>query len=228
MKEHSEEIKGEGCEVLWFKFRLLREWEEERIKILENDIKSKQQEPHIRDKFGNNPQLIQAALRLYWNRIVRTLNESVQKGLNSVLNNHKVFLQQRESNRLLSTYQTDILEKWFSEHSTNPYPSPTEKIRIAWQCHMLPSQVTTWFSNKRMRSKKEKPSERILDASFVPEGETPSQYDEPQQNYDQLQLPLNMDFNLWSTVSSPTPEGVPEMITDFVEPDENFYKFHFL
>jgi len=226
--EVTEEIKGEGCEVLWFKFRLLREWQEGRIKILENDVKDKQQNQQIRAKFGNNPQLVQVALRQYWNRIVRTLNESVQNSINGVINNHKTFLQQRENNRLFTDDQTKILEEWYSDHSTNPYPSPIEKIRIAWQCHILPNQVSNWFSNKRMRSKKEKPSERTLEACMAEEpAETSTEYDVPQTNYSQLQRPLSLDSNLWSPASSLSPEG-PEMFTEFVEPDESFYKFHFL
>ena len=46
-----------------------------------------------------------------------------------------------------------ILTAWYTTHATQPYPSAEDKHFLASQCAITVEQVTTWFSNKRCRSK---------------------------------------------------------------------------
>jgi len=47
---------------------------------------------------------------------------------------------------------TDILNKWFDDHSDKPYPTKKEKEELARRCNMSIKQLSTWFNNKRYRS----------------------------------------------------------------------------
>ena len=55
--------------------------------------------------------------------------------------------------RKLRPKATKALSQWFEENVAHPYPSEAEKSRLALQCDITIDQVTTWFSNKRHRSK---------------------------------------------------------------------------
>lgn len=46
-----------------------------------------------------------------------------------------------------------ILTEWFERHLDHPYPTEQEKRHLALQCEITTEQVSTWFSNKRCRSK---------------------------------------------------------------------------
>lgn len=48
---------------------------------------------------------------------------------------------------------TKILSEWYEQHVKHPYPTALEKKLLASQCDISVEQVTTWFNNKRCRSK---------------------------------------------------------------------------
>lgn len=54
----------------------------------------------------------------------------------------------------LSTSARTILEDWFNEHYSNPYPTETEKAELAQRCQIALNQVNNFFGNKRMRIKR--------------------------------------------------------------------------
>jgi len=101
--------QGEQNEALWFKFRIYKEWVEERITILREDVRSKLNDPVIRIKFHNNERLLQLFLRRYWNRVVRTLNNTVRGGCLKELERHRCYLLQRGGKRNLLPEQTEFL-----------------------------------------------------------------------------------------------------------------------
>jgi len=240
LKEHLGNVNGEEYEVLWFKMRLYRDWLEERITILTTDVKRKQSDPVILAKFRNSDNLRQAFLRKYWNRVVCMLNEIVRAGLLGVIATHTEFVRQyrgRGDSRSLAPFQTDYLEQWFLAHIQNPYPTAREKIRISWQCHMLPQQVSNWFGNKRMRSKREMQAHKRVRNEVVQEDidrieghvvevlENPPE--EPPQNYEQMLAPFNVNYDWWPlSNTAPVDEDTLELVSDFIFPDETFYEFN--
>jgi hypothetical protein len=57
----------------------------------------------------------------------------------------------------LSDESVDIMNEWFRDHVSNPYPSLTEKETLAQRSGITVKQVTAWFSNRRNRSQNTKP-----------------------------------------------------------------------
>jgi hypothetical protein len=231
-----EHVRGEGeeHEVLYFKMRLYREWLEGKMVILALDIKQKQTDPVVRAKFMNNEHLMQTFLRRYWNNVVRILNAKVKKGLEETLRTHDTYLQNRANNkdrRWLSEHQKQYLKQWYDEHFTNPYPSQEEKLRIAYHLHMLPEQVTNWFNNWRNRPKKEyvvhkRNYEDTLFETVTTDMVVKDEYAD--QNLAHLLVPYQLDYNMWKQPEAAPTTNLPEVIEEFVLPDENFYTFFFL
>ena len=48
---------------------------------------------------------------------------------------------------------TKILTEWYEQHLRHPYPTEEQKKILASQCGISTEQVTTWFNNKRYRSR---------------------------------------------------------------------------
>ncbi|XP_064406376.1 homeobox protein ceh-20-like [Halichondria panicea] len=59
-----------------------------------------------------------------------------------------------QKNQRLKSKATKLLNEWFDFHLDNPYPSEAEKQLLAYQCGITVEQLSTWFCNKRSRSKK--------------------------------------------------------------------------
>lgn len=53
----------------------------------------------------------------------------------------------------LNENAVNILKGWFSEHSTCPYPTHTEKEKLAEEAKLSVYQIKTWFANARRRWK---------------------------------------------------------------------------
>lgn len=64
------------------------------------------------------------------------------------------FLDARRKRRNFSKHATEILNKYFYSHLSNPYPSEEAKEELARQCNVTVAQVSNWFGNKRIRYKK--------------------------------------------------------------------------
>ncbi|XP_044593209.1 homeobox protein extradenticle-like [Cotesia glomerata] len=64
------------------------------------------------------------------------------------------FLDARRKRRNFSKQASDVLNDYFYEHLSNPYPSDDDKEELARQCGITVSQVSNWFGNKRIRYKK--------------------------------------------------------------------------
>jgi predicted methyltransferase len=73
-------------------------------------------------------------------------------------------VNQKKSNKgnvsrkhMLPDDAVDILNEWFDEHITNPYPQMEEKERLAKRGNITVKQVNAWFSNRRNRSQNTRP-----------------------------------------------------------------------
>ena len=70
------------------------------------------------------------------------------------LQSHYVSNAGPRKTRKLRPKATKMLTQWFESHIDHPYPTEAEKQLLAVQSGVTAEQVTTWFSNKRSRSKK--------------------------------------------------------------------------
>ncbi|KAK6015906.1 homeobox domain protein [Ostertagia ostertagi] len=64
------------------------------------------------------------------------------------------FLDARRKRRNFSKQATEVLNEYFYSHLSNPYPSEEAKEELARQCNITVSQVSNWFGNKRIRTRK--------------------------------------------------------------------------
>lgn len=53
---------------------------------------------------------------------------------------------------MLTDAAKNVLNQWYEEHKTNPYPSEEEKQLLANHCGITLNQVKSWFANKRNRT----------------------------------------------------------------------------
>ena len=68
-------------------------------------------------------------------------------------NNLNICCGEIRKTRLLPKRSVKILETWFQENLSNPYPSRDQTVRLALDCGLTVEQVRKWFANKRNRSR---------------------------------------------------------------------------
>ena len=79
--------------------------------------------------------------------------------------NHNLNLD--KSNRFFSDTVVEVLNRWFIENQSYPYPNELTTQNLAQQTNMSSKQVRKWFANKRVRSNKcMKQSYRNKDGKF--------------------------------------------------------------
>jgi len=64
------------------------------------------------------------------------------------------FLDARRNRRNHTKVSSEILNEYFYANLSNPYPTDEVKEELARQCGISMSQICNWFSNKRIRYKK--------------------------------------------------------------------------
>lgn len=64
--------------------------------------------------------------------------------------------------RFFSQTASAILESWYREHHTNPYPSEDTMVKLAEQCQLSMGQLKKWFANKRSRDCNTKPKRKYV------------------------------------------------------------------
>jgi len=64
------------------------------------------------------------------------------------------FLDARRNRRNHTKKSSEILNEYFYANLSNPYPTDEVKEELARQCGISNSQICNWFSNKRIRYKK--------------------------------------------------------------------------
>ena len=89
---------------------------------------------------------------------------------------------------------TFVLEAWWDNHLSNPYPSEQEKEFLAEQCNITKRQVSTWFANKRARD----PATRQNEDHGLPHSQTSDINTPPMSsgNYDPDDLFKDIDVDL--------------------------------
>ncbi|CAF1323966.1 unnamed protein product, partial [Didymodactylos carnosus] len=53
----------------------------------------------------------------------------------------------------------NILNDWFDSHVDHPYPTKDEKLELAEQCGVSLQKVSTWFNNRRTRTRNTRPKQ---------------------------------------------------------------------
>jgi len=61
---------------------------------------------------------------------------------------------QQRRHRIAEFDQQAVLQKWFAEHSSCPYPTKSEKLELMRLSGLNYKSVTTWFSNARFRDRR--------------------------------------------------------------------------
>merc|ERR1712203_932257 len=64
------------------------------------------------------------------------------------------FLDARRNRRNHTKVSSEILNEYFYANLSNPYPTDEVKEELARKCGIAVSQICNWFSNKRIRYKK--------------------------------------------------------------------------
>jgi len=94
--------------------------------------------------------LLEAQVSYKFDELRFTLKQEVAQTVYS-LKAHYIDTGRRRRN--LRPKATKYLKQWFERHLDHPYPTEAEKSLLAAQCEISVDQVSTWFSNRRCRSK---------------------------------------------------------------------------
>ena len=94
--------------------------------------------------------LLEAQISYKFDELRFTLKQEVVQTIFS-LRAHYIDTGRRR--RTLRPKATKILKQWFERHLDHPYPTEAEKSLLGVQCELSMEQVSTWFSNRRCRSK---------------------------------------------------------------------------
>jgi len=77
-----------------------------------------------------------------------------QSSCEAVMTLRSRFLDARRNRRNHTKVSSEILNEYFYANLSNPYPTDEVKEELARQCGISMSQICNWFSNKRIRYKK--------------------------------------------------------------------------
>lgn len=82
----------------------------------------------------------------------------------------------QRSARFLPESVVEGLQRWYDDHLGYPYPTETEKRRLAEELSTTIVKVTNWFANKRNRSRHGKTASEVRRMSSQPSGGLPHQF----------------------------------------------------
>ena len=93
----------------------------------------------------------------YYNRKLLSVLESVEQKLSGIeQRKSKCGKQSQKRSRLLPKAAVKILEEWYQENLSNPYPSREVTLSMASEGGISVEQIRKWFANKRNRSRNSK------------------------------------------------------------------------
>ena len=94
----------------------------------------------------------------YYNRKLLSLLESVEQKLSDIEQRKSKCgnKQSQKKSRLLPKAAVKILEEWYQENLSNPYPSREVTLSMASEGGITVEQIRKWFANKRNRSRNSK------------------------------------------------------------------------
>lgn len=89
----------------------------------------------------------------------------------------------RGARNKLSPFARHELDEWFRTHFDNPYPTDKEKATLATHCGISIGQVSNYFGNRRMRTKRKMRSTRNPPTSPIPSSPSLSPVFVPQSDW---------------------------------------------
>ncbi|CAJ0579212.1 unnamed protein product, partial [Mesorhabditis spiculigera] len=119
--------------------------------FVENAVALLSEHERIRPVTRDEKERMQAVIQKKFRRIQIYIKQAVCENLMLLKNR---FCDARRKRRNFSKSATDILNDYFFQNLSNPYPSEEVKEDLARRCNISVSQVSNWFGNKRIRYKK--------------------------------------------------------------------------
>ena len=92
----------------------------------------------------------------YYNRKLLSVLESVEQKISEIEQNKSKAKQSQKRSRLLPKAAVKILESWYQDNLSNPYPSREVTLTMAAEGGITVEQIRKWFANKRNRSRNSK------------------------------------------------------------------------
>lgn len=96
------------------------------------------------------------SINCYYNRKLLSILENVDQKLSELENSKNKKNQSQKKSRLLPKAAVKILESWYQENLSNPYPSREVTLTMASEGGITVEQIRKWFANKRNRSRNSK------------------------------------------------------------------------
>ena len=104
---------------------------------------------------SNGGQLELGLLRAQIAHRFHLLKQSLDKmAMQAVITIRGSCLESSKKRKNLPQRCTRILNTWFEDHTSHPYPTVKQKQELAAACGLTATQVSTWFSNRRCRINK--------------------------------------------------------------------------
>ena len=97
-----------------------------------------------------------ASINGYYNRKLLSILESVDEKLSELEKRKIKSKQSQKKSRLLPKAAVKILESWYQDNLSNPYPSREVTLSMAAEGGITVEQIRKWFANKRNRSRNSK------------------------------------------------------------------------
>ncbi|KAK6033495.1 homeobox domain protein [Ostertagia ostertagi] len=92
-----------------------------------------------------------------------TVTETREIVANSVMIMQTRIADATRRRRNFSKEATAILQEYYDDHFDHPYPNEEEKLQLAAKCHISMQQVSNWFGNRRIRTKKSQRSQDVTE-----------------------------------------------------------------
>jgi hypothetical protein len=125
------------------------------VKLIELDSSEQHYLAHVLAAVqqGHGGQLEARVLRSGVSQRFHSLRCTLDKmAMHAVLAIRGSCLQSAKKRKNLPQRCTRILNSWYEDHVSHPYPTMKQKDELAAACGIAITQVSTWFSNRRCRS----------------------------------------------------------------------------
>jgi len=100
------------------------------------------------------PREIEKMVKIIEKKFTKIQIQLKQSSCEAVMILRSRFLDARRNRRNHTKVSSEILNEYFYANLNNPYPTDEVKEELARQCGISMSQICNWFSNKRIRYKK--------------------------------------------------------------------------
>lgn len=124
-------------------------WEPPKLQIQQEQTN---QQINTYPSYGNNnenqPIIYQNPQEYYQYQTIMTTSS-----LSNIPQNNPILKKKRKESKrtMFSDAQRTILLEWLRDHSSNPYPTITEKKQLMEETGLNREQINVWFTNNRIR-----------------------------------------------------------------------------